>query len=425
MQEAFLHYLWKHKKLWKDTLVSTQGLPITILNVGQHNHNSGPDFFNAHIRIGEQLWAGTVEIHVNSSDWYLHNHETDVAYDNVILHVVWEEDVEVFRANNTVIPTLEIQHKVSQELLEYYQNLFAQKSRWINCETDISTIDEFLKKNWLERLYFERLERKSKVIENLLVTSKNDWEAVLFKMLAKNFGLKVNGDAFLSIANSFEFSLLRKQQTSLLGIEALLLGQAKLLEIALEQGYYITLQNEYKFLKQKFKLSDKGIIKPSFFRLRPSNFPTVRLAQLAKLYFKEAHLFSKLINANTIDEISQLFEIELHAFWNTHYSFAKESRAKVKRLTPTFINLIIINTIVPLKYSYAKYSKTIIYDTLLDLMSKLKSEKNSIVSKFADLQLVSNSAIDSQGLIQLKTEYCEKNKCLQCAIGSALLNRNM
>jgi hypothetical protein len=425
MQEDFLHYLWKHKKLFKETLQTTDEQSVQIIRVGRHNHNAGPDFFNSQIRIGEQLWAGTVEIHIKSSDWYLHNHEIDSAYDNVILHVVWEHDVDVFRSDNTAIPTLELQRIVSKDLYSYYQNLFSKQSRWINCENDINTVDDFLKDNWLERLYFERLERKSKTIEALLSTSKNDWEAVLFKMLAKNFGLKVNGDAFFSMSNSFDFGIFRKQQASFLSLESLLFGQAQLLNEDKEDVYFKTLQQEYEFIKHKFQLSTQGIVKPSFFRLRPPNFPTIRLSQLANLYFKEKSLFSKIIKTNTLEEMYELLNIETSLYWQTHYNFDKESKTRKKVLTKSFIDLIIINTIVPLKFSYAKQSNDSNNEILQDMVSKLKPEKNSIVKRFGTLKLETKSALESQAVIQLKTEYCDKNKCLQCAIGSALLNRNM
>jgi len=425
MREDFLHYLWKHKTLQKETLVTTDGQPVRVINVGQQNHNSGPDFFNSHIRIGEQLWAGTVEIHIKSSDWYLHNHEIDKAYDNVILHMVWEHDIDVYRSDNTAIPTLEIQHIVSKDLYEYYKALFAKQSRWINCENDLETVDEFLKNNWLERLYFERLERKSKIIENLLAISKNNWEAVLFKMLAKNFGLKVNGEAFFSISNSFDFTILRKQQDSLLSLEALLFGQALLLDETKEDIYFKELKQGYEFLKNKFRLSTEGVLQSKFFRLRPPNFPTIRLSQLANIYFKEKNIFSKIIGANTLEELYELLEVEASKYWKTHYNFDKESKSKTKVLTKSFINLLIINTIVPLKFSYAKQSNTSIEEELLSIVSQLKSEENSIITRFNNLKLVSNSALQSQAVLQLKTEYCDKNKCLQCAIGSALLNRNM
>ena len=256
MQEDFLHYIWKHKAFDSTLLKTTKGEAIRISNLGQHNHNSGPDFFNSQLSIADQLWAGNVEIHIKSSDWYVHNHEVDKAYDNVILHVVWDHDTEIFRKDNTEIPTLELKHCVNKNLIENYQKLLQSKS-WINCEASFAEVDDFLLNNWLERLYIERLEQKSETIQHLLKTSNNDWEAVLFKMLLKNFGLKINGEAFLSLANSFDFSILRKLQNDVLDVEALLLGQSSLLaDENIEEAYYTDLKQRYGFLKQKFKLDD-------------------------------------------------------------------------------------------------------------------------------------------------------------------------
>src|SRR5690606_38844315 len=243
-----------------------------------------PDFFNAQLRIGNQLWAGNVEIHIKSSDWFVHHHEMDNAYDSVILHVVYEHDTEIFRQDNTVIPTLELKNYISPELLGHYQKLISNKSKWINCENDLASVSEFTIQNWLERLYIERLERKSEAVENLIKSSKNDWEAILYKMLAKNFGLKVNGEAFLSLANSIDFSIIRKSQSNQTSLEAVLFGQAKLLEQHVEESYYLELMKEYQFLKQKFSLTNENVETIQFFRLRPPNFPTIRLSQLAFLY---------------------------------------------------------------------------------------------------------------------------------------------
>ena len=230
MQEDFLHYIWKLKKFDTSDLKTTNNEVVEIVSVGEHNQNSGPDFFNSQLKIGNQFWAGNVEIHIKSSDWFVHNHEIDSAYDNVILHVVWEHDTEVFRKDNTEISTIELKKYVSKTALENYQKLFSKSDTWINCENDFKSVDDFTISNWLERLYFERLERKSNEIEKLLKSSSNNWEAVLFKRLAKNFGLKVNGESFLSLANSIEFSIIRKQQSNLLSLEALLFGQAGFLE---------------------------------------------------------------------------------------------------------------------------------------------------------------------------------------------------
>ncbi|MEE9349783.1 MAG: DUF2851 family protein, partial [Flavobacteriaceae bacterium] len=254
---------------------------IVLINVGIHNLNAGPDFFNAKIKINNQLWAGNVELHIKSSDWYVHNHELDKAYDSVILHVVWEHDMSIFRADNSEIITLVLKDYVQKKALVNYQKLFSTTPKWINCEQSIHQVDSFVLNNWIERLYFERLQKKSNEILKLLKDSNNDWEAVLFKLLARNFGLKVNKDAFFNLANSFEFSLIRKNQNQSVSIEALLFGQAGMLNNDIEESYYKELQKEYHFLQVKYKITPIHQSDIKFFRLRPSNFPTIRLSQLA------------------------------------------------------------------------------------------------------------------------------------------------
>lgn len=422
MKEDFLHYLWEYKKFNILDLKTSGGESISIVSTGQHNLNSGPDFFNAQLKIGNQLWAGNVEIHIKSSDWFVHDHETDKAYDNVILHAVWEHDIDVFRKDNTTIPTLELKEIVSKEALNNYKKLFNKTQQWINCESDFKEIDSFVINNWLDRLYFERLERKSQEIEDLLKLSANNWEAVLFKLLFKNFGLKVNGEAFLSLANSFEFSVVRKSQSKSISLEALFFGQLGLLDNDIQNPYILELQNEYQFISNKFKLSQQGITPLQFFRLRPANFPTIRLSQLANLYFKHQNVFSKIMAANTVDELYNLFSVATSPFWETHYTFDKVSKRSQKKLTKAFIDLLLINTVIPLKFSFAKYQGKLIDDKIIEIIQNITSEKNSIVDKFNLIKSVSTSALQSQALLQLKNEYCDKNKCLQCQIGNTILS---
>ena len=421
MQEDFLHYIWKYKAFNTSLLKTTKDESIAIANLGQHNHNAGPDFFNAQLSIANQLWAGNVEIHIKSSDWYVHNHETDKAYDNVILHVVWEHDTEIFRQNNSEIPTLELKHYVDKTLLHKYQKLMQSKS-WINCESDFTNVDDFLLTNWLERLYIERLEQKSETIQYLLESSNNDWEAVLFKMLLKNFGLKVNGEPFLSLANSIDFSIIRKLQNDVLNLEALFFGQSRLLEENdIEDIYFIDLKQRYGFLKRKFNLDNKGVMPLQFFRLRPPNFPTIRLSQFASLYNSEPNLFSKVMDLNTREELYKFFGKGVTQFWMTHYTFAKSSKPYKKGITKSFIDLLILNTLIPLKFSYAKAKGKSIEDNIFELIKDIKMETNSIVSKFLDLKTIEKNALNSQALLQLKHQYCDKNKCLQCAIGNSFI----
>jgi len=422
MQEDFLHYLWKHKKFNVTNLKTTNGKTIEIVSVGQHNYNAGPDFFAAQLKINNQLWAGNVEIHVKVSDWFVHNHENDKAYDNVILHVVWEHDTDIYRKDNTVIPTLQLKEVVSKEAQLNYQKLFSKTQKWINCENDFASVNDFTIQNWLERLYFERLERKSLDIDKLLKASSNNWEEVLFKMLSKNFGLKVNGDSFLSISNSFDFSVVRKLQSKVLGLEALFFGQAGLLEEDNQEVYYLELVKEYQFLKQKFNLSNQGVLPLHFFRLRPPNFPTIRLSQLAKVYHEQQNLFSKIMDVKSLEELHKLFTVSTSMFWETHFTFNKVSKQSKKIITKSFIDLLLINTIIPLKFSYAKYQGKVIDKEIIEIIQNITSEKNSIVEKFNSFKPIATSALQSQAILQLKNEYCNKNKCLQCSIGNAIIS---
>ncbi|WP_431159051.1 DUF2851 family protein [Winogradskyella poriferorum] len=420
MREDFLHYVWKYNAFKISGLLTSEGENIFISNLGQHNFNSGPDFFGAKIQIGEQLWAGNVEIHLKSSDWYLHGHEKDKAYDNVILHVVWEDDAQVFRRDNTIIPTLELKNIVDVELLNNYKRLFNSKS-WINCEDDFKDVDDFILNNWLDRLFIERLERKSTEIEGLLEDSNYNWEAVLFKMLFKNFGLKINGESMMSIANKLDFTIVRKVSSNKIDLEALLFGMSGLLEEDLEIEYYTQLREQYKFLSRKFNLSNEGIIPLRFFRLRPINFPTIRLAQLSGLYSKETALFSKIISAESIENIYDLFKVEVNEFWQTHYTFSKISKHQPKNISKSFIDLILINTIIPLKFAYNKAQGVTDHDKLLNIIRDLKIESNKIVDRFLSLKDIKKSTLASQSLLQLKNEYCDKNKCLECAVGNSLI----
>lgn len=423
MKEDFLHYIWQHKKFNCNNLITTDNKDVVVKSVGQLNTNAGPDFFNSQIEIDNQLWAGNVEIHVKSSDWYVHNHQNDANYNNVILHVVWEDDVDVFRDNNTKIPTLELKHYIDGATLNNYNTLFLNKKQTINCENDFAKVDSFVLNNWLERLFFERLERKSLEIAKLLKASNNNWEAVLFKMLCKNFGLKVNSDAFLSLANATDFSTIRKASSNINQLEAILFGQANMLDVDIEDDYSLQLKSEYAYQKQKYKLTNDTVLPFNFFRLRPAGFPTIRISQLANLYHLHQNLFSKVTETSKADDFYKLFNVSTTDYWKTHYTFGKLSSSRVKKLSKSFIDLVLINTIIPLKFSYSKYTGNDNNEEFLELMRVVSSEKNTIINTFNSIKKVSYSALDSQALIQLKTEYCDKQKCLQCAIGGYLLNR--
>lgn len=422
MKEDFLHYLWKYKKFDTTNLKTSNGEEIKILNCGNYLQMAGPDFFNAQITIENQKWAGNVEIHIKSSDWYVHHHERDEAYDSVILHVVWEHDTEIFRKNNTEIPVLELKKYVSNDTLDNYQSLLSPKS-WIYCEKQLSDIDSFVLNNWQERLFFERLERKSKHIEELLQQTNQDWEAVMFYLLAKNFGLNTNGELFLKIAQSIPFSLIRKESFELENLEAILFAKAGLLQGAKEDLYFKDLQAKFEYLSHKYQL-EIGVLEPvQFFKHRPDNFPTIRLSQLANLYHSQQNLFSKLIETSSVQQIYQVFQIAVSKYWQSHYQFDKESPTKKKSLTNSFIDLIIINTIVPIQFAYARSQGKEVSENLIGLMQEVVAEKNGVIEKFKTFGIKSKNAFQTQSLIQLKNEYCNKSKCLGCAIGMNLLHK--
>lgn len=424
MQEHFLHYVWKFRKFDFGKARTVHNSPLQILDVGVHNCNSGPDFFNAKIKIEDQIWAGNVEIHLKSSDWYLHKHEIDPNYDNVILHVVWEDDVAIYRKDNSIIPTLQLKGLILETTLSSYRELLiAPNNKWINCATDFNKFDEFDIKNYQYSLYLERLNNKSHLILELLRNSENNWEAVLFKLLAKNFGLNINGSAFLSMASSISFQTVQKLRSSQQRLEAVFFGQSGLLDKKIDNAFFVSLDKEYAFARLKHHLENSYVERAKYFRLRPDNFPNIRLSQLASLYNKKAHLFSELMEAKGLQDVYQIFSVQPSAYWQSHYSFEKEHSAKPKFLTHDFIDLLIINTIIPLKFCYNKARGISDIEELLDLIHQIKSEKNKISLGFNNLKSSTiTNALHSQAMLHLKQEYCDKNECLQCRLGNKILS---
>jgi len=350
----------------------------------------------------------------------LHQHEKDATYDNVILHVVWEHDIPVFRKDNSEIPVLELQKYVANESVANYHALMEVKS-WIYCENEIKTISTFVLQHWKERLFFERLERKSIPIELLLLETENDWETVLFCMMAKNFGLNTNGESFFKLAKSIPFPVIRKESFEVENLEALFFGRLDLLSLDAEDSYAKAIRNRFDYLSQKHQLKKVHIEPVHFFKHRPDNFPTIRLAQLAMLYHKQQNLFSKIIEAKTLGEFYHLFDISVSEYWQTHYQFDKTSPKKKKMFSKSFIDLLIINTIVPFQFAYAKSLGKEITEATLELMQTIVPEKNSIIEKFANFGVKAKNAFETQSLLQLKNDYCNSKQCLQCAIGLQLL----
>lgn len=421
MNEEFLHHIWKFRLFDQLDLKTTAGELVEIEKPGEHNFDAGPDFFNGKIKVGDTLWAGNIEVHINASDWKKHFHQNDKAYDNIILHVVNNADVQLYRASGEAIPTLEINDRIGKKLYQNYQN-FKSSSDWIPCEKQIASVPELIINSTLDRLLLERLERKSKTITDRLALNNNNWEETFYQLLARNFGFKTNSEPFELLAKSLPSKMLAKHKNNLLQIEALLFGQAGLLDKHFEDKYPQTLQNEYIFLKQKFKLNSLDGHLWKFLRLRPVNFPSVRIAQFANLIFHSSHLFSKMIEAEKFEDLKILLNVNVSEYWETHYVLDRSSKKKMKHLGDEAINNILINTIIPFLFVYGKQKAEEKYvDRALDFLEHIDGESNSIISKWESLKLPIKTSYSTQALLQLKNEYCSHKKCLSCSIGNYLL----
>lgn len=421
IKEDFLQYIWKFQLFEKRKMQTVLNKNVQILKTGIHNRESGPDFFNGLIEIGNQLWAGNIEIHIKSSDWYVHKHEQDANYDSVILHVVWEYDVPVFYSNQKEIPTIELRNIVNNTLLKSYKNLFLNSEKWILCENMIKDVDSFILESWLNRLYFERLEDKSKFIFSLLKETNNDWEATLFQLIAQNFGLKLNKDAFFNLARSFDYSVLRKCSNSKGEIETLLFGQAGFFKTKVDDVYHSQKKIAYEYLSKKYKLSAMFNGEFQFFRLRPNNFPTLRISQLAMLYELHGNLFSIIIELENIEDFYEIFQVKTSSYWYSHYVFGKESKKRVKRTSKKFVDLILINVILPIKYAYNKYHNKNFSNDLEMLIESLAPENNNTINMYKNIGVIARNAMSTQGLLELKSNYCNKKRCLECSVGLQII----
>lgn len=419
--EDFLHYIWNFKLFNIIDLKTTNKETLQIIKSGQHNTDAGPDFFNAQIQIGETMWAGNVEIHINSSDWLKHHHQKDNAYNNVVLHVVYHHDVDITNAKGNVIPTMELKQLIDPKLISNYKQLISSKN-WIACSTQIKQVDQFVLQNWLERLVFERLERKSIEIAQTLLLNKNDWEETFYQVLFKYFGLKVNSEPFHLLAKNTPLKIIEKHR-NLFVIEALLFGQAGFLVDEKDVEYFQRLKKEYHFLQSKFSLTslDKSLWK--FLRLRPANFPTLRIAQLARLLSSEPRLFSKVLAIDSVKELQQLFSLTASSYWNNNYQFGVEQKvSSQKRTGKLMIDSLIVNVVVPMLFVYASSKQDEeLKNKAVRFLEELKAEKNTIMLNFEKLGVKSRNAMQSQALIELKSNYCSHKKCLHCSIGNYLL----
>ncbi len=422
MKEDFLHYLWVQKKVPFQNILTTQNETLEILDYGNFLHQEGPDIFNAKIKIDQQIWAGNIEIHVNSSDWYLHNHENDINYNNVILHVVWNHDSAIFNSSNQEIPVLELNGIIDSDLTDKYNQLFSRKD-YLNCQKQLESIPVFHYSNWLERLYIERLTEKAEKFQDILLKNNMDWEATFFQLLAKNFGLNQNGNIFLEVASSIPFSVIRKVSQNPLQLEALLFGHLNFFETDCQEAYFQSLKQEWSYLKIKFNLKEIAHLKVKYFKLRPDNFPTIRLSQFASLYTKYANLFSILCAEKSILGIKKILNSEANTFWKNHYNFCKTSKDKSTQLSDKFMDLLLINTILPMKFAYNYSIGKDVIDEVITVIEQIKAERNNITEVFSQVGFNPVNAYQSQAQIQLKNNYCDKKLCLKCAIGLQILKK--
>ena len=430
--ELLLHYCWKHKMWPLQGLETTDGRVVEVLDPGLHNHNAGPDFFNAKLKIGGTLWVGNVEIHDKSGDWYLHGHDKDAHYNNVVLHVVEMADREVQTQEGNFVPQMVL--KVPDNVRENYEELL-RTDAYPPCYRIIPKLTPLLVHSWMAALQTERLEQKTVAIAERAQKAGGSWEDAYFITLARNYGFGINGDAFEEWARHIPLQAVGKHRDDLFQIEAIFLGQAGLLELstipdsyqkdALNEGYFAKLRNEYQYLAHKFSLQPMDVNLWRFFRLRPQNFPHIRISQLANLYFSRKAGLSDLLECRDVVSFAEMLRTQVTPYWETHYTFGSESVHNAKHLSPFSINLLLINTCIPMMFAYGRHAmREELCDRAFDFLEQLKAENNHIIRMWKEVGLDVKSAGDSQALIQLKREYCDKRDCLRCRIGYEYLKRS-
>lgn len=417
MNEKLLQFLWNYKVFSTTNLVDAKGIPIEILDFGKWNQNSGPDFSFSKIKIGDLVFFGDIEIHVKSSDWVLHKHSDDKNYQNIILHVVFEDNLEIIELSAKNIPTLELKNHISERTIQKYQSLNSHH-QFIPCEDIFEPIK--VPFQFSEETLIKKLDEKSVLIEKALVQNKNNYEAVLFHFLAYNFGLKINADIFMELAQSIDFSIIQKIARNKNQLEALFFGYCGWLEDSENKKAW---KQEFDFVLHKYQL-EKRNFSPKFLRLRPPNFPTIRLSQLANLYHQRQNVFSDLIVFKNLNDVKEILQnIQALNYWDNHYTFEKESdKSYPKKLSEDFINNLLINTILPFKYVYFKNIKEEITDEIIENYKEIKPEKNSIVSNWENLNLKMHSALDTQSFLYHFKQFCSQKKCLNCGIALKIFN---
>lgn len=429
MQEDFLHYVWQHQYFDKASLRTEQGEPIIVLKPGFRNADAGPDFLGARLMIGEVEWNGAVEIHLRASDWHRHQHQTDKKYDQVILHVVYTADQSVRRTNGSEVPALALQPRLDSALLYAYQALMAaDEAQTLPCAGALGTVPEVTRLMMVERVLLERVEQKAAAVQELHELSGHDWETTAWQVLAAGFGFKKNTEPLTRLAQALPLPVLRRHRHDRLQTEALLLGQAGLLPADAPDDYCAQLRREYEFMAHKYQLAGTALAPHewNFLRLRPANFPTVRLAQLAALIHAQPRLFQPLLDAPDVTTLERILLAPVGEYWQRHYRPGVAAAGPVPGLGRSSAQLLIINVVVPLRVAHAQsLGDRDGVEAAVELLTQLPREQNSVLAPYEALGFRHRSAADSQGLLALQRGYCQPRRCLHCAVGSRILQRNV
>lgn len=420
--EHLLQYVWMHKIFPLKALLTTDDCPLEIIDTGIHNHNAGPDFFNAKIKLGDTIWVGNVEVHSKSSDWFRHGHDKDRAYDSVILHVTGNADCEISRPDGQLIPQFQL---ICPEQVRQHYDELCRCEYYPRCYRVLSSLSDFEIHSWMNALEVERLEQKTDAIRLRVERCNGNWRDAFFVTLARNLGFGLNGDAFEQWAYHLPLRAIDKHRDNLKQIEALFFGTAGLLEESLEDTYYKELKREYAYLSHKFELGapmESSLWRQ--FRVRPNNFHEVRIAQLAALCHHSYSLFSHFMDIKQAVDVCKLLDVCTSPYWNSHFSFMHPSPTSQKKWGANALQLIIINTLVPVLYAYGRHNaKEELCERALRFLQELRSEENIIIRQWREVGIIASSAGDSQALIQLRHEYCDKKKCLHCRFGYEYLKK--
>lgn len=420
--EQLLHYVWKHKIFPLKELKTTTGQQVEVIDTGLANTDAGPDFFNAKLKLDGVLWIGNIEIHERSSDWFKHGHHADAGYNSVILHIASEIDTEISRSNGERIPQIQL---ICPEAVRTNYKELLETDSYPPCYRIIPSLPPFTAHSWMTALQMERFEQKATLLNERLKRCQGNWEDAFFITLARNFGFGLNGDAFETWAHRLPFRAVDKHRNDLFQIEAIFFGQAGILEDSDGDGYYLRLKKEYTYLQHKFGLIPMDASLWRFLRLRPANFPHIRIAQLACLYHRAYGLLSRIMETETLQGVRDILKGGTSEYWLTHYTFGGSSPSRPKTLSNTSLDLLIINTVMTFLYAYGLHKgNRVLCARAGSFLEELKAENNYITRMWEQCGMKASNAADSQALIQLKKEYCDKKKCLYCRIGYEYLKRS-